>query len=66
MIEVYSKETCIQAIKEIGQELINRAEDISNDVEGVQSINIQVSIIPNEIVNVNVTKNYVVGFKKVN
>lgn len=63
MINVESKETCIQAIKSIGQELIKRAEDISNDIERVQSISIYANITPLEIVNFDITKNYITEFK---
>lgn len=62
MIEVHNKETCIQAIKSIGKELINRAEDVANDIEDVASITIYANITPLEIVNFDVTKNYVTKF----
>lgn len=64
MVMVKDKETCIQAIKNIGQDLIDRAEDITNDIEGVQSISIYANITPLEIVNFDITKNYVTKFKK--
>lgn len=62
MIEVRNKETCIQAIKSIGQDLIDKAEEISNDIEGVASITIYANITPLETVNFDVTKNYATKF----
>lgn len=62
MIKVNSKENCIQAIKEIGQELIDKAEDIANDVKNVTSIKIEANITADEIVVVNVTKQYAPKF----
>ncbi len=62
MIEVRNKETCIQAIKSIGQDLIDKAEEISNDIEGVASITIHANITPLEIANFDVTKNYTTKF----
>lgn len=62
MIEANSKESCIQAIKSIGQELIEKAEDIANDVKNVTSIKIDANITADEIVVVNITKQYVPKF----
>jgi len=50
-------------IKAIGQELIRRSDYISNDIRGVQTISINATISPDEIVNFNITKNYLVKFK---
>lgn len=47
-----------KCIKSIGQDLINRADDISNDLENVSSITIYSKIAAGEIVNYDVTKNY--------
>lgn len=64
LIKVRNRETCIQAIKSIGQDLINKAEDITNDIDRVQSISIYANINPLEVVSFDVTKNYVVKFQK--
>ena len=61
---VHSKEDAEKAIVFIGQELIRRAKDISNDVERVTSIKIEVKIVPDEMINVDVTKNYVTEFEE--
>ncbi len=64
---ITSKENCIEAIKSIGQNLIDRAEDICNDLHRVSNITIYANITPSEIVNFDVTKNYIVNetiFKK--
>ncbi len=55
---VHSKQECEKAIKAIGQELIRKAADISNDIENVSSIEIKAKITTDEVVNVDVTKNY--------
>jgi len=52
-----------KAIKAIGQELIRRASDITNDIEYVFSIEIKAKITPDEVVNFDVTKNYAARFE---
>lgn len=47
-----------KCIKSIGQDLINRADDISNDLKNVMSITIHSTICGGEVVNYDVTKNY--------
>jgi hypothetical protein len=47
-----------RCIKSIGHDLIKRADDISNDVENVTSININAIIEKGTIINYDVTKNY--------
>ena len=47
-----------KCIKSIGQDLINRADDISNDLENVSSITIYSKIVGGDIINYDVTKNY--------
>ena len=59
LIKVRNRETCIQAIKSIGQDLINKAEDITNDIDSIYA-----NINPLEVVSFDVTKNYVVKFQK--
>ena len=59
-----NKETIKNCIIAIGQELIERAEDISRDVDGVTSISIYAKLDPTEIVNFDITKNYYAGFKE--
>lgn len=49
-----------KCIKAIGQDLIDRADDISNDVKNVVSITIYSKIVGEEIMNYDVTKNYYV------
>lgn len=55
---INDKKTCIQAIKALGEDLINRAEDICNDLKRVASITIYANIGPEKVVNFDVTKNY--------
>ena len=60
---IHNKQECEKAIKAIGQELIRRASDISNDIEYVFSIEIKAKITPDEVVNFDVTKNYAARFE---
>lgn len=61
---IYSKKEAEKAVISIGQELIRRAKDITNDIERVTKIKIEAEILPDEVINVNVTKNYVADFKE--
>ena len=54
---VGNKEDCKNAIISIGRDLIERAEEISSDLEGIGSITIHAELNPSEIVNYDVTKN---------
>lgn len=47
-------------VKSIGQNLIDRAEDISRDIDKVRTITIYANITPEEILNFDITKNYTV------
>lgn len=55
----YGKENVRLAIKSIGQDLINRADDIVNDLQYVNQIKIEALITSDEIVNYDVKKNYI-------
>lgn len=57
------KENVNKSIKAIGQELIRRADDIANDINKVSSITINAVLTPDEIVNFDVTKNYIAEFE---
>ncbi len=57
------KEKVNKSIKATGQELIRRADDITNDIEFVKEITIHATITPNEIVNFDVNKNYTARFE---
>ncbi len=61
---VHNKQDTENAIKAIGEELIRQAQDISREIDNVTSITIDAKITPDEIVNVNVTKNYVARLDK--
>lgn len=58
------QENCKKSLQSIGQDLIDRAEEISRDLEQVTSITIYANLNPTEIVNYDVTKNYFVYFEK--
>ena len=58
------KENVSKAIKSIGQELIKRADKISEDLEKVSTITINAILTPQELVNFDVTKNYVAEFEE--
>lgn len=57
-IAIRSKEDVKKAIIAVGQELIKKAEDISNDMKHVASISIYARLDPSEVVNFDITKNY--------
>lgn len=59
IIHVSGKKTAKDGIIAIGQELIKRAEDITNDLERVKDITIFAQLNPNEVVNFDITKNYI-------
>lgn len=54
----YGKENVRLAIKSIGYDLINRADDIVNDLKFANQIKIEALITGDEIVNYDVKKNY--------
>lgn len=56
--KVIDKETCKKAIESIGQDLIKRAEEITNDLKCVRSITIEAELSPCGIVNYDIIKNY--------
>lgn len=64
-IKISSKEEVKKGIIALGQELIRRAEDVSNDIEHVASITIYARLNPAEIVNFDITKNYTAYFEEV-
>ncbi len=57
------KKDCNKSIKAIGQELIKRADDITNDIARVNTITINAVIRPDEIVNFDIIKNYTAEFE---
>jgi predicted nucleotide-binding protein len=63
-IIVLGKENINKGIKAIGQELISRADEISNNIENVNAITINAVLTPAEIVNFDITKNYIAQFKE--
>ena len=52
------KENVKKSIIAIGQELIKRAEDITNDLKLVANIEIYAKLAPGEITNFDIKKNY--------
>lgn len=58
VIAIGNKESVKDGLIALGQELIRRAEDITNDIENVISISVYANINPGEIVNFDITKNY--------
>ena len=58
-VAIRNKEEVKNGLIALGQELIRRAEDISNDVKGVNTITVYALLNPSEIVNFDITKNYI-------
>ena len=65
-IIIKNEETAKNGIIAIGQSLIERAEEISRDLDRVTSITIFAQLNPSEIVNFDITKNYIAEFKEEN
>lgn len=65
-IIVNNEEATKKGIIAIGQSLIERAEEISRDLDRVTSITIYAQLNPSEIVNFDITKNYTAEFKEEN
>lgn len=63
---VKGEEAAKKGIIAIGQSLIERAEEISRDLDRVTSITIYAQLNPSEIVNFDITKNYTAEFKEEN
>ena len=63
---VTNNEATKKGIIAIGQSLIERAEEISRDLDRVTSITIFAQLNPSEIVNFDITKNYIAEFKEEN
>ena len=64
LIKVLGKENVKKSIIAIGQELIDRADDICRDINDVRSITIHAELIPNEYCNFDITKNYNANYKE--
>ncbi len=58
-----SKEKTKKSIIAIGQELIKRAADITNDLESVTNIEINAELTPDEITNFNIKKKYIATYE---
>ena len=65
-IIIKNEETVKNGIIAIGQSLIERAEEITRDLDRVQSITIFAQINPGEIINFDITKNYIAELKEEN
>lgn len=58
-VSIRGNESAKNGIIAIGQELIRRAEEITKDLENVSSITIYAQMNPSEVVNFDITKNYI-------
>lgn len=57
-------ENVSKGIKAIGQELIKKANEISKDIERVNTITINAVLTPEKIVNFDITKNFTATFEE--
>lgn len=57
------KKNVKKAIIAIGQELIKRADDITNDIKFVANIEISAKLTPDEVTNFNIKKNYIAMYE---
>ena len=58
------KENVKKSIIAIGQELIERADDITNDLKFVANIEINAKLTVDEVTNFDIKKNYIARFEK--
>ena len=65
-IIIKNEETVKNGIIAIGQSLIERAEEITRDLDRVTSITIFAQLNPGEIINFDITKNYTAELKEEN
>lgn len=63
LIKVQGKENAIKSIKAIGQNLIEKAEEVCADLDNVRTITIYAKLTPSEICNFDITKNYAANFE---
>ena len=63
---IKNEETAKNGIIAIGQSLIEKAEEITRDLDRVQSITIFAQLNPIEVVNFDITKNYIAELKEEN
>lgn len=63
-IRTHDKESAKKNIIAIGQELIKRADDITNDLDKVIEIKIVASLKYDEIANFDIIKNYQACFEE--
>lgn len=58
------KEKVKESIIAIGQELIKRADDITNDLKFVANIEISAKLTPDEVTNFSISKNYIAIYEE--
>ena len=58
------KENAKNSIIAIGQELIRRADDITNDLKFVANIEIYAKLTPEEVANFDIKKNYIASYEE--
>lgn len=58
------KENVKKSIIAIGQELIKRADDITNDLKFVTNIEINANLTPYEITNFDINKKYMAMYEE--
>ncbi len=57
------KEKVKKSIIAIGQELIKKADDITNDITFVANIEISAKLTPDEVTNFNIKKNHIATYE---
>lgn len=63
-IRIMGKENVEKGIKAIAQNLLEKVDDITNDLDQVQSITIHALLGPGDICNFDITKNYLANFEE--
>lgn len=63
-VYINPQENIEEALKAIGETIIDKAKETAEDIEDVKSISIYSSINPDEVVTVDITKNYIAKLNK--
>lgn len=63
-LTLVGKENVKKSIIAIGQELIERADDITNDLKFVANIEINAKLTVDEVTNFDIKKNYIARFEE--
>ena len=64
IIKILGKDNVRKGIIAISQNLLENIDEICSNLDNVKSITIHAELMPNEICNFDITKNYIANFKE--